>query len=157
MPVIYGDILPRDQFRDDFERGAENVLYPFRNGIQLLRRDRNGALRRQLLPEAFDFIDERKQLIAIYENGTYEIRPLPCNWRCRYQRPRPRLGIETFGQETFVRSQVAVDRGGFGERFAVQAEYETGCANGTCGGGARFAAEGFIDQTDFLVGNRGPY
>ncbi len=149
MPTIYGDILPRDRFSDDFERGAENVLYPFRNGIQLLRRDRTGVLRRQILPETFDFIDERKQLIAIYENGTYEIRPLPCNWRCR-QQGRPRgLGIETFGQQT-------VDRGGFGERIAFQADYETTCPDGGCGGRGRAVTQGFLDQADFLVSGAAP-
>ena len=155
MPTIYGDILPRDRFSDDFERGAENVLYPFRNGIQLLRRDRTGVLRRQILPEAFDFIDERKQLIAIYENGTYEIRPLPCNWRCRYQRPRG-FGIGNFGQQAVVREQFTVNQGGFGERIGFQADYETTCPDGGCGGRGRAVTQAFLDQADFLVGGAAP-
>jgi len=84
--LVFGDIIPDGRLRQDFERGTEWVFTRTRDGPQLFRRDGSGLLRRQRFPQILKVIDVNQKLIAICEDCSSQIFPLPCDWKWRYLR-----------------------------------------------------------------------
>ena len=145
--VLFGDILDRDRFREDFQRGVEYVFFPTRNGPQLFRRDRTGLLRRMRMPHQLEFIDIRRQLIAVAEDCTFQVHRLPRNWEWRYLRNR-NTGPEILGLESAALNQFGTGLGGPGFPGGGLLE---GCLTGGCGGGGGFGASETLVQQDIAV------
>jgi hypothetical protein len=151
--LLFGDILDRDRFREDFQRGVEFVFFPTRNGPQLFRRDGTGFLRRMRIPQQLTFIDISRKLIAICEDCFFNIHRLPCDWRSRYLRPNN--GPQYAGLASAALASFNPEGPGIATLPAFAgAGLVDGCLNGNCGGGT-FAASQTLVQEDLLVSGSG--